>query len=272
MISMNIIYLDTLFLVNFLCDYLLFLCTARVGGAEIRRIPILLASVSGGIYACLCNLPTFAWLAHPLIKLCCCISLCLIAFGKEPNRLRCILMFVCISALAGGLITAASLSYEGLEYLPLSFKSIVLIFSIVYFLLSFFFRNTPHIHSKQYHIVTVQLNGKTVSFRALRDSGNELYDPITNRPVLICHPNTLRPLFAPSITWTDDPYEQFTYMSSLEATHGRMRLIPCRTVTGSGMLLGFQADSVIINGKAEQHIVAFSQSKFTADSPYQGIY
>ena len=272
MISMNIIYLDTLFLVNFLCDYILLLCTARVSGGEIRRILILLAAALGGLYACLCNLPDYPWLGHPIIKICCCILLCLIAFPREPNLLRCILIFLCISAMSGGLISAASLSYKGLNYLPLGLKSIFLIFSIVYFILSFFFRNIPHTHSKQCHTVTVCLADKTVSFRALRDSGNELYDPITNRPVLVCHPTILQPLFSFSLPWDDDPFEQFTYMSGMDTFRGRMRLIPCRTVTGNGMLLGFQADSVVINGSPAPHIIAFSQSKFTSDSPYQAIY
>ncbi len=272
MISMNIIYLDILFLVNFICDYILLLCTARVGGAVIHRVPILLSSILGGVYGCLCSLPDLPWLGHPLLKISCSVLLCLISFSGEHHLLRCTCIFLCISLMAGGFLSAATMTYNGIQYIPMHFKSLLPAFCIVYCILSLFFRNIPQLHRRAHHTVTVSLNNQSVSFRALRDSGNELYDPITNRPVLICRPDTLYPLFSRSVTWDDDPYRQFAYLSSLEPYQSRMRLIPCCTITGSGILLAFHADSVTINGRPEPHIVAFSQVDFSPESPYQAIY
>jgi len=272
MFSMNIIYLDTLFLINFICDYILLLCTARVGGAVIHRAAILLASALGGIYACLCTLPEFFWISHPILEIGISCILCILSFRREQHFFRCTLIFLCISAMTGGFLSAVSIEYRNVRYLPLPFKSIFLIFSLLYCVLSFYFRNTPQFKKREYHTVSVSLNGKTVSFQALHDSGNELFDSITNRPVLICSNDSLLPLFPDLRIKNNDPYELFNELSSIAYCKGRMRLIPCRTITGNGMLLGFSPDSVIINNKSEPHIVAFSQTAFSAQTPYQAIY
>ena len=271
MISMNIIYLDTLFLVNFICDYTLLLCTARVGGAVIRRIPILISSALGGFYACICCFPTFSWMGHPLVKLACWLMLCFISFTKEDHLLRCSVIFLCISSMSAGLLAAISLELGNLRFIPIHLKTLLLAFAVIYYVLHIFFRNLPRFYTRDYHSITIVLNNKSVSFRALRDSGNELYDPITNRPVLICSTNCINKLFTVPPKWDADIYELFLQLNK-EECQNRMVLIPCHTVTGSGMLLGFIADKVTIDGHTEPHIVAFSKERFKADAPYQAIY
>lgn len=272
MISMNIIYLDTLFFVNFICDYILFLCAARVGGSAIRRIPIFTASCAGALYACLCCLPNISWIAHPFIKSSVSVFLCIIAFGKEKNLLRCTIIFLCISAMAGGLLSAVAIHYGTLQYLPIQAKTLFLTFALIYTILNIFFRNIPQFSRREYHQVTVFLNGKSVSFLALRDSGNELCDPITNRPVLVCQPNAINSLFSTAPDWCADPYDLLFRLNQTQECENRILLIPCRTVTGSGMLLGIKVDEVFINGHSEPYIVAISKERFQAESPYQAIY
>ncbi len=272
MISMNIIYLDTLFLVNFICDYILLLCTARAGGAVIKRIPMLFSAVLGGLYACISCLSVLIWIRHPLIKCAVSILMCIISFGRETHLLQCSLIFLCISALTGGLLSAISIPYNGMQYLPINFKTILLAFSAIYFLLSIFFRSIPQMQRREYQQVTVFLNDKSVSFRALRDSGNELYDPISNAPVLICCPKVLNPLFSEVPNWQADPYELLCQMNAKEECENRMRLIPCHSVTGSGLLPGFRPDRVLIAGQSQPHIIAVSTGSFTPDVPYQAIY
>ena len=271
MISMNIIYLDTLFLVNFICDYILLLCTARVGGTVIRRTPILLSAILGGVYACLCCLPHCTWMNHPLVKCAGSLLLCLISFGSEHHLYRCAVIFLCVSAMAGGLLSAVSIPYGSIHYVPIHLKSILLAFAVIYYLLSMYFRNCKQMHSRRFHNVTVTLHGKSVSFRALRDSGNELCDPITNRPVLICTPSALNELFPVCPNWDSDPLELFCQLNTATECANRMLLIPCHTVTGSGLLLGIKADEVTVDGHPEPYIVAVSKERFQSQSTYQAI-
>lgn len=272
MFSMNIIYLDTLFLVNFICDYTLLLCTAWVSGSVIRRIPILFASAIGGIYACLCAFPSFIWMTQPLFKLCCYLLICIVSFSTEKNLLRCSVIFICISSMAGGIMSAISIPYKNTYYIPLQAKTLIPVFAIIYLLLKIYFKNSTRLSERTYHTVSVTLNGKTVSFRALRDSGNELYDPISNRPILVCNISCLKDLFSELPNRNFDPFELFLQLNSTNEYAHRMLLIPCCTVTGSGMLLAFKPDELLIDGNKEPHIIAISKESFKKEAPYQAIY
>ena len=48
---MTVIYVDTLFLLNALVDYLLLLAAARLAGEPLRRVRFALGAVLGGGYA-----------------------------------------------------------------------------------------------------------------------------------------------------------------------------------------------------------------------------
>ena len=49
--EVTVVYVDEVFLLNTLVDYLLLLSAARLAGTEIRRLWMLLAALLGGIYA-----------------------------------------------------------------------------------------------------------------------------------------------------------------------------------------------------------------------------
>ena len=54
---MTVIYLDSVFVLNGLMDYLLALCAARLAGIPLRRGRYLLAGLLGGAYAAAVFLP-----------------------------------------------------------------------------------------------------------------------------------------------------------------------------------------------------------------------
>ena len=63
-----VVYLDTLFLLNALVDYLLLLACARLAGERLRRLRLAAGAAAGGLYAAAIFLPGLEWLAHPLCK------------------------------------------------------------------------------------------------------------------------------------------------------------------------------------------------------------
>ena len=52
-----VVYLDRVFLLNLLVDYLLLLAAAQLSGRMLRRLRLLLCAAGGGIYAALTFLP-----------------------------------------------------------------------------------------------------------------------------------------------------------------------------------------------------------------------
>ena len=65
---MTVIYVDTLFLLNAIIDYLLLLLAARLAGEPLRRLRFAAGAVLGGLYAVAIFLPGLGFLAHPLCK------------------------------------------------------------------------------------------------------------------------------------------------------------------------------------------------------------
>ena len=51
---MTVVYVDSVFVLNALMDYLLVLCAARLAGIPLRRRRYLLAGLLGGAYAAYC--------------------------------------------------------------------------------------------------------------------------------------------------------------------------------------------------------------------------
>lgn len=65
---MTVIYTDSVFFLNMLMDYLLFLATARLAGVPLHRKRYFLAAFLGGSYAVACFLPGAGFLCHTAVK------------------------------------------------------------------------------------------------------------------------------------------------------------------------------------------------------------
>ena len=63
--EVTVVYVDEVFLLNTLVDYLLLLSAARLAGTEIRRLWMLLAALFGGIYAAFVFFPGFCLFEIP---------------------------------------------------------------------------------------------------------------------------------------------------------------------------------------------------------------
>lgn len=274
MLSMNIIYLDTLFFINCVTDYFSLLCAGKISGASLNRIRFGIAACVGGFYACGCVIPNLLWFTHPAIKLVCAILLCLIAFGKEEHFFRCCITFLTVSAAFGGIFTALSWSDGRLLFFPIDLKVLMLTFAAAYFAISTLFRQYGRVQCREFHAASVTFNSRTVQFTVLKDTGNELYDPISNTAVLICEHRAMAPLF-PDIDLSGcqaDPYTLFDNISSSNTTQGKMRLVPFQTVGGNGLLIGFKPDMIKIDNQPKQLIVAMTDKTFSLNNTYQGIY
>ena len=84
---MTVVYVDSVFVLNTLMDYLLVLSTARLAGIPLRRGRYLLAGLLGGAYAVAVFLPGLEFLAETPVKLVVGVLLALIAYGGEERLL-----------------------------------------------------------------------------------------------------------------------------------------------------------------------------------------
>lgn len=276
---METIYIDQLFLINFIIDYFTLLCAGKVASAVIRRVPIALAAGLGGGYACVCLLPGWTFALHPVIKLAVGVVMCLIAFGKESQLLRCTVVFFLVSAGFGGLVWAVSMlgGYDlsgKTIYLPLNWKVMVLSFAAAYVVISTLFRRFDPAAAQDIKPAQVSLCDKTAEFSVLRDTGNSLFDPISNESVLVCQQACLEPLFnGLNVDLDGDPAMLVERLSRIPGMRGRVRLIPYNSVGGTGLLPAFRPDTLTIGGKpVSGTLVAMTDAQFSTYGEYQGIY
>lgn len=274
---MDIIYIDSLFFLNFIIDYLLLLATGKICALPLVRIRMLLGALWGGAYAVLAVLlPGLFALA--VVKLVSGAGLALIAFGVSRRSVRAVLVFFAVSAAFGGAVYAAcslgGYPTGGTLYIPVSLRVLVLSFALCYALLSLVFRHSGGRGGRCLRHVTVTLQGRQAQFTALNDTGNELTDPVTGCPVLVAESEALAPLFdsAEAVLLSGDPLSCFERLAALPELQGRLRLLPCSCVASAGtLLLCFRPDEVLIDGKKSPATVAVAQNSLSPDGAYQSL-
>lgn len=251
---MDVIYIDRLFALNLLLDYLLVLCTARICGVRLRRRRYLGAAVLGAAYAAASVFPALGFLTTAPVKLIFGLLMALIAYGGEEKWLRCALAFFAVSALFGGAVWAISAQSGGMvgsaAVIPVSMPVLVLAFAVIYAVLSTVFRRSMKNADIAVSSVQLTFHSRSIELRCLHDSGNALFDPTLGDRVLIASSDTLSPLFGEKLS--GDCME----LIALPELSGRARLIPYSAVgTASGMLAAFRPDEISLDGKAQGDII-----------------
>lgn len=265
--SMEVIYIDSVFLLNFVIDYLLVLASAQVCGVRLRRLRYISAALAGASYAAAVYLPRLGFLASPLLKLAAALLMSLIAFGGEARMLRCALVFLCVSAAFGGFIWALALAGGHPAF---DMRTLVLSFALCYVLLRLVFSRRLKLADRPRAAVELTLDGRVSKFFALVDTGNSLADPVSGCPVMVICPHAAAPLFGANSALLElDAVSFFSAASGIPALHGRLRLIPYSAVGGGGMLAAFKPDCAVIDGKPRDILAAVSSD--ASGDGYEGI-
>ena len=270
--GVTVVYLDEVFLLNALVDYLLLLCSARLAGEELRRVRFALAAVLGGVYASAVFLPGWGFLARPGCKLAAAGGMALIAFGSSRHLLRPALVFLGVSAAFGGGVLALQLFFGAPTVMDL--KTVLLSAAGCYAFLSLIFARGARHGGGELVPVEVALGERRCRIIALRDTGNTLTDPATGRPVLVAEGARLASLFpggeGPGPEELRDPVSALTRRQKGET---RWRLLPNRAVgVDHALLLALRADSVRVGGEDYGAIlVALSPTPVSDGGGYSGL-
>lgn len=253
---MTVIYVDTLFLLNAMVDYLLLLASARLAGEPLARLRFLLGAVLGGLYAVAIFLPGLSFLARPPCRLAAAVLMVLAAFWKSRRLLRQVVIFFALScAFGGGVLAIALLGGRGLAlsngvlYSGMDLKIVLLSAAGCYGALTLIFQRTGRhtASSGELRPVRLTLGERQVSLTALVDTGNTLTDPATGRPVLVAEADCVEELLPPGIR--PSPADLRDPAGALERLEDpwrrRFRLLPYRSVgMDRGLLLAVRVDQV----------------------------
>lgn len=258
---MTVVYLDSLFVLNLVINYLLLLTSAKIIGSPARRVRLLLGSLAGAIYAVAVWIPGLAFLNAVVLKILSGVAMAGIAFAGSGLFLRQTLVFFAVSVAMGGSVFAVSLlAYGSLPpggalYLPIDVKTLLLTAGLSYAVLSIVFRRTGRHAGRDFVSASVQVCGRTTELTALLDSGHTLTDPLTGQPVLIADGALSGRLlgFCLPESAMQSPADA---LPQLEEKPVRFRLIPYRAVgVECGFLLAFKPDLVKVGRRTYRNLL-----------------
>jgi len=257
----TVIYIDSVFALNALMDYLLLLCAARLAGLPLRRRRYALAALFGGAYAAAVFLPGLGFLAQTPVKLAAGVLLALIAYGGEEKLLRLTLLFFAVSCAMAGCVLGLGLlagdgvpAVNGIFYTNVDAKALAVAGTAAYVILSLVFRAAAgHGLKGELLRVRVSMGGRTAELTALWDSGSGLRSA-DGRAVLVAAPGALDAALPPAAArlLTRAGLEApETLLEPLRAAAPELRpiLTPYRAVgTAAGLLLTIRTDWAEIGG------------------------
>ena len=267
-----VIYLEYLFLENFLTGGLLLLLTSKLAGHSPSRIRLILGSVISGIGGFTIFIPV-AGFGGAVIRLAAAVLICTVVFagggsesGIKPAKIvKLTLIFLALTFLSGGAAMAFTLwrqipavSGNGALYLePLTYGTLICL-AVPAFGMTYIF--VKLVRKRQMESITkgkvcLTIKGKVYSFEALADSGNSLREPLTGRPAaLIDRKGAAKLSFRPEDAETGRD----------ETMADRLVVIPYKAVgTEKGILKGIRTDSITFREKEMKGaVLAFYDGDF----------
>lgn len=268
---MKTIYLDELFLLNLVIDYFLLLATARLCALPFRRWRFAGAAAVGSGWCCLGLMQNFSFLnlpvMHPVLAMC----MAVIAFGRERRLWRCFFAFLGVSALFGGAVYAAGLYAGGLPggglFLQVDMRVLAVSFALCWAVVSVTFRRSVKNARRRIREVTLERDGRTACFRALEDTGNDLYDPVTGCAALVAEAEVLEALFpGQGSLLRSSPVDAVAQIPGA-------RLLPYAGVGGERrLLLAFRPEHIIVDGQSRSDLIAaVAPASLGGDGSYQAV-
>lgn len=262
---MNVIYVDELFFLNALTDYLLLLSCARLRGRALRRTRFAAAAALGGVYAVFAAIPPLSFLVSLAVKALVSLLMAWIAFGAPPELWRGWGCFLALSSAFAGAVYGISL-LSGAEVRGVlsgaSLKTLALSFGLCYAAVRLFFGRFLKRRERCVVEAKIELCAKTVSLRALRDTGNSLFDPLSGSRILARGAGRSRfALYSPARSAAAG--RSGGMLSRPVLTPGALAAAAARSAfppsaRSGGCSCAFVPTPVTVEGIAEQYLVALS--------------
>ena len=267
------IYVDVLFIINFIIDYILLSVTAFFIKKTPKTPRICLGSLAGAVYAsCVFFMPfgTFLLLIFSLISA---VAMIAISFGikKVSALLKNTATFCLISAVTAGVgfsfVFTGNTGHNyainnGIFYADINAYTMlfIFIFSVIIIHSATGFIKKQKTKSRFLYNVTIEKNGRSICDTALFDSGNFLRDPITQKSVIVAEWQSVAPLFDEhKVTETIVAHpEDFVY-------------IACHGIENTSGMYAFTADKVFSDETdfPEPVFVAITQTPLDIDGTYR---
>ncbi|MDD2417484.1 MAG: sigma-E processing peptidase SpoIIGA [Oscillospiraceae bacterium] len=264
---MPVIYIDVLLALNLFIDFLLLSLVRRVLRIPSKRLRIVLGSLVGSASSCLLFLPDIPSPLSFLIKMAFACVIVRIAFAWKGALLyiKQIAVFLISSTIFAGLsfaiwFFAAPTGFyvvNGVVYYNVSPVVLTALTVICYFVITIYDKMThKRLADSQDYRLIIDNGVGTVGLRALYDTGHHATEVFSGSPVAIVRLGAIEK-FLPksllsSITQSLDGTNSLKEDALTTALKERFRMIPFKTVSGTGLLPAFRPDKIQLSAR-ENH-------------------
>jgi len=261
--STYIVYADILFITNLLLDYGILWATARFGHLSTTNLRLFFGAMLGAVYGVLMIYPQMAFLYVMSVKAIFSLLIVAVAFPRLTIKryLQATAYFYVISfAMAGAVLGGSSfLSRNSVFFQTLDVKSTALFFGVA---MAVVLGRWGLIHLKrhwqksQFRIpVEVFIEKKSLIIEALIDTGNELRDPLSLKPVIIVEYQAIKKILPLDFQGYFERFGGEDVTKIMEQCGNaywmtKVRMVPFNSIgKHHGMLLGYKPDLIVILGQ-----------------------
>lgn len=258
----QVIYVDVLVILNLIITFFLLLATELFTKERGKRWRIFLGSLAGGVYALQMFLPEMGAFVNVLTRALAGLVIIYISFGFKTYKrfVKLALVFLSVTFLFAGLMIGSwvifrpagmlinnSVVYFGIS-LPVLIAATALCYCVSLVFSKILMRNKPQATIFDF---VLEAEGKSISGRAMLDTGNTLCESFSGFPVVVCTYSFLQELLP------EDSRSFFmgdiTKLSSCGSVRWqkRQRLVSYSTVSHSGMMPAFRPDKLTLKNSVQ---------------------
>ncbi|MDR2903810.1 MAG: sigma-E processing peptidase SpoIIGA [Clostridiales bacterium] len=290
------IYADVVFLINLFMDFFIFWITAKLCRKKIAWLRMTLGAALAALLYCVA---LFLVPYHILLNLL--LSAVLLSLGiliaLHPKTVRELAKCAAVAYIAAFAVGGAAFAFTyfseitgtvgrviGLTAQHFSVKTLLAAICFSYVALKFGLHGIHKLMlgKQRFYPLKIYFDDRTISVNGLVDTGNSLFDPATDAPVIIAEfmsiktvlPEKVRRLF---LEQREDDLPAVLENVEGTAFAGRIRMIPFTSLgMRNGILIGFKPDKVeILNEKEnltiDNAVIGIYNFRLTRNSEYQAL-
>lgn len=274
------VYVDLLFGLNTMINYLLLRGSAAMGGSPARLWRLLAAASLGGVYAVLTVLPGLEGFQSGAVQAVCAGLMLLAAFGWKRSTVKQGLFFFALSFAFSGVVLLVVQAAEpdclflgGRAYYAVSTPALLLLAGACYGLAAVVLNGWGTHTGGDLADLTLELNGRETSLRALRDTGNTLRDPVTGQRILVAGWQVLARLLPQAALDQAMFRDPAALIGILSARYPRLRfrLVTYEAVGVANGLLPAVRCGVRQGKRRSTALVAFTATEVSAHGQFEAL-
>lgn len=266
------LYLDVLFLVNFMMDYLILLLSSRILKSHTSYVRILWGALVGAVFTCIVIILAVPSIAAQFVLYHLVINSLMIVIALKTNTLatylKALISLYIASVLLGGVFQLFSQYVTvGSLFFGLAILSYYLVKGIWIFI------EQLGKYNQEFYPIELYIGDKVIKVNGLLDTGNGLKDPISHKPVCILDKAIaeVEGLTNFKSIETNNSFDE----SGSNKTVGIQHYIPYNTISDEGVLVAITIDKLLIGGSkhkwVDKPMIAFSKECISKNGTYQMI-